>query len=624
MLAGILDPVARADALRGRLAPFTRPRAVALIADGLAVVGDGIHGGAAGGHGFMLQGTIDNLPGLSTELALPRSADAGAILTAALGRYGSQTPSYLRGDFALVAWDRAGRAAWLAQDQVGVGAIFWSDQDGEFCFASEIHLLLSLMRRRPSPDEDSVIRFLAGSAPRPRSTLYSGVHRLGAGRQLRSRDGRLEVGRYHELGYQPPFEGSRLEIAARLREALLSAVSVRVQGAGSVGITLSGGFDSAVVAAAASVAVPKERLRGYSSVFPDVAGMDDRDLLDVLVDAYGLVNRRYANEPGGILRTAIAYTAQYSLPLVGPGWVTEVPLLVGASRDGIDVLLDGQGGDETFGATPYLVADELRGGRPNAAINLIRHSFQGAWRGVSLRAALPMITEYGARPLAPNALRDVIRARRDPRRYAPPLLAETIARSVARDDDEYAWTRTRSGPIWWSHLRHLLTTVREDNGLGDYIRQRSEWFGLRGRPPLFDLGLTETTLRIPPEMRFDAHLDRPIAREAVAGLLPDAIRLSRRKSNLAPFYCRGLAGPDHPLLSTLLGAPDLEIARWVRRDALAELVNHPPSGAVTPAAANHWTTTIWPAVSLELWLRAERDPGLIAAFDPAPLLTREL
>jgi asparagine synthase (glutamine-hydrolysing) len=626
VLAGIYDPDCGRVALRERICASLGSAQLFALTDVLAVIRDSAPGAdprRTPPSGAAIEGFVDNLPELAADLGLASAMGADSVAAHAFARWGEQMLPRLRGDFALVVWEQEGRRLLLAQDQVGVGALFYVPVGRGMRFASEIHDLLSLLPRAPGPDEDTLIRYLASEDALPGATFYEGVRRLGAGHRMLIDDLKVEVRRYRRVPYRAPLCGSRLEVAAQLRDALIDAVEVRTRGARRVGITLSGGFDSSVVAAAAATVLPRiEDIRGYSAVFPGIPAMDDRDHLDVLVRALSLTNPRYANEPGGALETAVAYTRAFRLPLIGPGWVTEIPLLRRAQADAIDVLLDGQGGDETFGSAPFLVADELRRGNLPGALGLIRGGFQGAWRGVSARRAAQLLFHYGIRPQIPPRLRRQVRTLRDVGHYAPAHLTRPAARQLVDGSDDFMWAGKHDGPLWWSHLRYLLIDRREDAGLGDYIRHRSRWFGLRGRPPLFDLALTEMTLQIPPEMRFDTHLDRPIGREAVAGLLPDEIRLSHRKSNLAPFYLRGLTGSDLPIIAHLLGAPALEIGRWVRPETLSAMLERPPRAG--DPGRSEWMRVIWACASAELWLRQRRDPDLTGVPAPAPLRSAEV
>jgi asparagine synthase (glutamine-hydrolysing) len=610
MLAGIYDPRQRssdadvARRLRNAFGPGAESRA--RFIGPLAVVSDGLGAGEAAG--CALEGSIYNHPELAEELGADPNLTTERLLAHAYERWGDQMLARLRGAFALVAWTADGASILFAQDQVGVGALFLHRNGQELVFGSEIHHLLRLLTHTPAPDEGALVRWMASGDQRDGITMFDGVHRLGAGHRLSIASGRQHEDRYWTPAYEAPLEGSRLEIVAQLRDALGHAVEVRTRGIGSVGITLSGGFDSSAVAAVAARAKPRDQaLCGYSTVFPDEPGMDDRDYLDVLAAELPVRNIRYKVEPGGALEVALAYLRDWGLPLSGPGWVTELPLIRRAATDGVQVMLDGQGGDETFGIVPFLVADLIRAGRLFSAVSLVRHGFPGAGNKAAWRPTARVLAKYGLRPALPHSLYLALRRLRGSQHYSPGYLNARASSLFSDSGDGLGWTQDAREPRWWLSLRQMLIDDREAVGLGDFVRQRASWVGIEARPPLFDVDLINTVLRVPPEFRFDPYLDRPIGREALAGVLPDPVRLSRRKSNLAPLYHRGLTGPDLPLIRRLLGGDRLEITPWVRPDVVRDLIERPPS--VGGPKWYEWLNATWACITAECWLRSLSEPG---------------
>jgi len=610
MLAGIYDPrpsdteAAARRRLRTAFGPEADVRA--RFVGPLAIISD--RATPVDGAGCVLEGSLYNRRELAVALGADPGTGAETLVVQAYLRWGERMLARLRGMFALVAWASGADEILLAQDQVGAGALFVHRSGSELVFASEIRDLLRLLPSTPAPDNSAIVHWLASEDFHDGLTMFSRVRRLGAGRRITVVRGAQDERRYWTPKYEPPFVGSRLEIAAQLRDALGNAVALRTRGTRSVGITLSGGFDSSAIASvAATFATTQQELFGYSTVFPDEPGMDDRDYLDVLATMLPLKNVRFRVEPGGALEVALEYLRDWQLPLNGPGWVTELPLVRRAAEDGVQVLLDGQGGDETFGIAPFLVADLMRGGRLLSAVSLVRHRFPGAREKASWRPTARVLMQFGLRPALPRMMYSTLRRLRGPDRYSPAFLNDEASRRLAEHGEGLRWARADDGPRWWMALRQLLIDDREAAGLGDFVRQRASWVGLEARPPLFDVDLITTTLRIPPEFRFDPYLDRPIGREALAGVLPDPIRLSRRKSNLAPLYHRGLTGPDLPLIRQLLGGDRLEIGQWTRREVVHSLIARPPRERAP--GWYEWLNTVWACVTAECWLRSLSEPS---------------
>ena len=81
------------------------------------------------------------------------------------------------------------------------------------------------------------------------------------------------------------------------------------------------------------------------------------------------------------------------------------PLIRRAARDGVDLLLDGEGGDEMFGCSPYLIADAVRRARFVRAHGLARR-IPGMGRSPQPRWVRRALLRYGVRgALPPTCMR---------------------------------------------------------------------------------------------------------------------------------------------------------------------------------------------------------------------------
>jgi asparagine synthase (glutamine-hydrolysing) len=117
-------------------------------------------------------------------------------------------------------------------------------------------------------------------------------------------------------------------------------------------------------------------------------------------------------------------------------------------------------------------------------------------------------------------------------------------------------------------------------------------------PMLDDVDLVEFVLSLPPEIAFDPHLSRPLLREAMAGLMPDSIRLRPTKSYFDELFHRTLNETDWPSIRGLLASSDAAIAEYVDPAGIRTLLDRP---AERRRGATAWT--IWRLFGAECWLR---------------------
>jgi len=556
----------------------------------------------------LMSGRLFDTENLCQELGATSDDTDERLISLAYARWGEEMLTRLRGTFALLIWDRAAGRGLLAQDQTGSRAIFLHSSCGRLAFAVEVRDLLPLLSTRPVPDQVALVHWLATRTQFGDRTLYDGVRRLGAARFLRLEAAGSRKHRYWTPEYSPPLAGSRGELTDRVRAALFHAVTRRTKGR-APGVLLSGGLDSTVITGLARSAAPQgTRPRAYSAVYPDDELTDESQLIADTVSSLELSGTGLHFAPQGVMATSLEYLRDWHLPLLAPGYMIELELSKLASRDGVTVLLDGQGGDELFGGAPYLIAERLRRGRLLAAVSLARRfppTTADLRPGELVRWVL---REYGVKGALPWSVHRLLRAR-DPRRYAPDELSASSARLLAETEDPWSWKRRGDVPIWWAHLADSLTAAWERDGRFDGIRHRAAATGVESGSPLLDSELVDLFLRLPPDHGFDPRLGRRLVRESMEGLIPDSVRLNPLKANFAPFWYRTLAGPDRPPIERLLERPDSEIYAYVDRDFVRERVLE-ASAKTHWRGQNRWAVSAWNLATLEAWLRSQADPDL--------------
>lgn len=510
-------------------------------------------------------------------------------LAAGYARHGEAMLEHLRGPFALVVWDRDARRGLLAQDQLGGRSLFTFRDGRRLYFATEVSVLLALLERTPSPDDLALAFHLVDHSVPEGRMLYAGVRRLGGGHHLvLSESGHVER-RHWAPRYAPPLRAPRPELADRLRSELARAVGEEPDAA----LLLSGGLDSSVVAALAT-----PRPHAVSATFPQTPELDEAPWAAQVAEHLGLTLTPAPVEHAKPLGAAAAYVDQWRLPLPVPGIVIEAPMVAAAQRLGARVLLDGQGGDELFGAAYFLIADHLRRGRPLAAWRLAQRN---PWLGSDppRRHVWQVFARTGLRGALAPGLHERIRRARPVERYAPAWLDPRLASLYREADDPWRWKRA-DGPRWWAWLADALTRGRERADIADYVRRRAG--GLEARSPLLDLGLVELALQLPPETNFDPVTSRPLVREALAGRLPPAVLARRDKRDYAGFYHRALQVELDEIRAMFDDRAAVGAYVDLRRFR-ADHLDRPP--AVGDPGWRAWAVHVWNVATAEQWLRAQ-------------------
>jgi asparagine synthase (glutamine-hydrolysing) len=549
----------------------------------------------------VMDGQLYDLDALARTLGADGGAGPERVVAAGYERWGTEVLDRLRGRFALVLWDRKRRSGLVAVDALGAGGLFLHEAEGTLRFASELSVLLRALPSRPGPDQTEVARWLARGTLHPGRTLYAGVRRLPGGSYVElTGSGRVRERRYWAPRYSPPTGLSHAEAVEAVREGTEAAVRRRMPAEGPAGVLLSGGLDSSSVAAFA--AASGGEVRAYSLFFPGRPSMDESAFVRTVTANLGVPLTALNVSGGSMLAASLEYLRAWQEPSASPNLVLHRPLLDRVAGDGVNVLLDGQGGDELFGCVSSLLADRLRRGRLRSALSLARR-LPGVGPAPSRRVLWNVVRRYGLPEAVPGYARGLARTLRGTQSPAPAWLTPSV--SSALSDDKLAGGNG-DGPRWWAELSASLTTGRERAGAHDFLRHKNALAGLEGAHPYFDdLELVELALGLPPELAFDPELDRPLLRAATAGLVPDAVRLRRSKSYFDELFRETLAGPDLPTLTRLLAAPDAEVNAYVRPEVVREwLLRRAATGGT-----GDWAWPLWRLATTECWLRSQAEPS---------------
>ena len=199
---------------------------------------------------------LDNRDELTEALRISAPQARGlcdaAILLAAIERWDESCLERLVGDYAFALWDGARRRLLLARDPLGQRPLHYHRGNKFFAFASMPKGLHALAEVPYAPDEDRISEFLALIPETGTQSFFRGIERVESGHVVTVTPTGLAARRH----WQPSRRLAALrrpeEYSEALRDLLDQAVQCRLRGAQNVGAQLSGGFDSAAVAATAA------------------------------------------------------------------------------------------------------------------------------------------------------------------------------------------------------------------------------------------------------------------------------------------------------------------------------------------------------------------------------------
>ena len=277
-----------------------------------------------------------------------RSVSDTEILLGAYREWGEACVQHLDGMFAFGLYDEHTQRVILGRDRVGEKPLYYRLDPQSLFFASELTPFL----KTPTPgqlDLEALQYYLAYGYPPSDRSLLDGVGRLPPAHLLwfDLRSGRHGIRRYWELPDPAPPGSPHMEDLEEQLEALIVASVRRCLNADvPVGVLLSGGVDSSVIAALAA-REHRRGLRTYTLTFPGHPQYDESSYARRVAEHIRSDHTELPADEGSVeLLPRIA--AALDEP-IGDSSIIPTFMVSGLTRAHVTVALGGDGADELFG-----------------------------------------------------------------------------------------------------------------------------------------------------------------------------------------------------------------------------------------------------------------------------------
>jgi asparagine synthase (glutamine-hydrolysing) len=475
-------------------------------------------------------------------------------------KMGSDCVEQFNGDFALALWDTRSRRQ-LARDRMGVRPLYYARAGGSLWFASEVKALLAAPGISAALDPialDQIFTLWFPLAPR---TVFRDVCELPPGHVLLADAQSVTVRRYWRLEFpeasdEPAFDPrSETEIAEHLGALLLDATRLRLRSDLPVGAYLSGGLDSAIVAAAVHRLAPG-RLGTFSLTFEDpefdeslhqqhiarVLGTQHRSIRCGAADVAQVFPEVIRHTERPVLRTAPA------------------PLFVLSDfvrRHGFKVVMTGEGADEVFAGYDIFKEAKLR--------RFCAREPRSRRRPLLLRRLYPYLP--GVRDQPQPYLQAFFGAGLD--EMDDPLFSHLPRLRTTAAAKQFFSAELRSQIGDYDALAELRASLPADFGRWDPLAQAQYLetthllpgyilssqgdrvamaHAVEGRFPFLDHRVVELAARIPARLKLKGLREKHILRRSARSLLPEDFTERPKQPYRAPesrcFFASG--SPEQP------------------------------------------------------------------------------
>jgi asparagine synthase (glutamine-hydrolysing) len=508
----------------------------------------------------------------------------------------------LRGMFAVAVWDARRRRLVIARDRYGIKPLYYRLAPERIEFASELRAL-----PRGAIDLDALEAFLTFNCVPAPLTIFEDVRKLPPGHVLAWQDGHFEIVRYARPGPVPldelrgePHGVLEEELRARLRDSVRAHLVSDVP----VGVLLSGGVDSATLAALAAQET-SEPLRTFSIGFEE-RSFDELGDARLVATRYGTDHHELVLRPDAALllpKLADAFDEPFADSSALPTY-----LVSELAAQHVKVALSGEGGDELFGGY-YTYAADLLADRLAPLARLAR----------PLVERLP---SSNARASFDYKAKRFVRAA-----HLPPLERHHGWKEIFAPDARAQLTGTRHGfdPVDLYRARY-----RETRGADELARLQDVDFGiylvddllvktdrasmahsLEARVPFLDPLVTSFAFSLPAHAKVRGLAKKVLLRRAVEPLLPPEIVHGRKRGFSIP-AAAWLRGELEPFARDVLAPETLRRQGFLQPEAVTRVLDRHVRGE------EDLSRQLWGLLAFTLWYERHVERA------PAPLVSARM
>lgn len=544
------------------------------------------------------------------------------LMLGALLHHGERGPEYLIGDFAYALWDEPRRELRLARDGIAMRSLYYRVEPKRVLFATEVSQILAADAVPRQLNEEAVACYLACMQVPAGCVFYKGIDEVKPGEEVLIDSPAGAGGRARRRLFWRPDPDLRIryrdesEYAGHLRELLVEAMRCRLRARSPVGVSLSGGMDSATIASIAGWLGEHEggvpAVHAYSWAFSDFPQCDERENIYRITDRYHIPTHEIPAEETYPLADYSANLPHEDDPFTSMFQPFMGRALSSALADRVSTMFYGFRGDVMCGGNVNDVPGMLRAGQFSDArtelAQLSRIFSLPRASTVSRYVLRPMISDIVPRPVtisgrrAAKRLRTLAAGERGEvwNRVGP------AARAAAHVKDDFlqAWLPSSDpvpaeAEVWpRSAARHRYIHVFSPLVMRGvmYAERFSAGYGVGFADPWSDRRIAEFVLACPQYCVDSATEGKRMARRAMQGIMPaDAIKAASKVSP-EPLYLAALREHAYDTVVDLITNSRCAELGFIDESALIEkfdrfIRNESP------------VFDLWPTLSLEIWLR---------------------
>jgi asparagine synthase (glutamine-hydrolysing) len=441
-------------------------------------------------------------------------------------RYGTEFIKNLNGHFALLIWDKEKKRLFVAIDRLGLKDIFYyKTSNDNFFFSSRIRPLLDLPDYRISIDENSLANYLCYQfVPKP-STLFKGIKKIPTSEVLSFKEGKVSMKNYWNIVFKNCVMNEE-KYANELRRILIKSIKLRIPEEKRIGLLLSGGLDSTIIASVLKNNIENDRIISFTGGFEGYDEYGSFEYGQRVADILGIENKKVVIDENIIEKLPELYSF-LDEPLADSAIMQSYALLSVAKRS-VSNVFSGE------------FSDILFGGMQNYLKSKIEEEF---WYNIPEKDRFAAETNPGS-PLVKEFIHKIKnKAKFMHYKFGEVFFDEKEIGNISKDSYYNELRFDLSKPI-----RKVYESCNESDRFNKktytdikvaaqrrlfHLTEPAKLHKIELILPFTDNNLIDCSLKIPSELKINERMQKYILRKAFRGYIPDFV-LTRDKEGFTP------------------------------------------------------------------------------------------
>ncbi|MBW2076845.1 MAG: asparagine synthase (glutamine-hydrolyzing) [Deltaproteobacteria bacterium] len=555
---------------------------------------------------IVFNGEIYNYKELTEELKgkghrFKSHSDTEAIIHLYEDR-GDRCVDRLRGMFAFALWDQIKGRLLLARDPMGIKPLFYVLKDGNFYFASEIKALLAIDEVSRDMDITALDHYFTYGYIPGSYTIFRDIKKLPPASYMVLESGEITITSYWAIQYLPKTELRDEALSEALLDTFMKAVKRHLVSDVPVGVFLSGGVDSSIIAALMSMV--GERQFDTFSLGYATGGDDELPYAHMVADCFHTTHHAFRVDPEmtRILPVLLWHLDEpfFDNSIIPTYYISKL------ARETVKVAISGDGGDEVFGGYEWTRRNQYR-----IAFQRLPGFVRNPLKKAS--AELAVAADYGTglmtkiRRFLSDMNADMeagfLRRTAVSRRFRQALYSGAFKDELG-DFDAIGYRDQLLSEAQVTDIREKMLYADAVSYLPDdclfKVDRMSMAHGLEVRVPFLDRELVEFAARIPFNYKIHGLTSKYILKKTFSRALPGKI-LKQRKQGFTIPISAWLQGQLGGLASRVLSSDTFRRRNLFEKEFIRWMLDEHTSGR---QELGH---RIWSIVVFEIWARLYLD-----------------